>query len=265
MKNEIGIGIVDLYSKEFLNSCISSIPEEYKENLLVVSNKLQASDNVTNYTKQVSMATLRNYLISQMRIKGLKYYFLLNSNVEIKNPLVFENTIKLAKTFGTWFITGAGSNNITLEEDTLNISLNVSPQFNSNFIFLYSGIVKNFGFFDERFYNTLDLDVIDYLNKLRDQKTYPPRHYNPTINAEDIIEKKENIQKINFKDLPKSKDDYKPDSDKSLELSVAYFYHKYKYLPSQNEPAGITQKELFEAMEKIQKTYGDNQNGGSKL
>lgn len=265
MKNEIGIGIVDLYSKEFLNSCISSIPEEYKKNLWIVSNKIHSSENVTNYTKQVSMATMRNYLISQMRIKGLKYYFLLNSNVEIKNPLVFENTIKLANAFGTWFMTGAGSNNVTLEEDTLNISLNVSPQFNSNFIFLYSGIVKNFGYFDERFYNTLDLDIIDYINKLRDKKTYPPKHYNPTINAEDVFEKKENIQKINFKDLPKSKEDYKPDSDKSLELSVAYFYHKYNYLPSQNDPAGVTQNELLEAMEQLQKTYGDKQNDSSKL
>jgi len=265
MKNEIGIGIIDLYSEECLKSCISTIPEECKENLWIVSNKIKPLENVKNYTKQVPMATLRNYLISQMRIKQLKYYFLLNSNVEIKNPLVFENTIKAAKIFGTWFMTGAGSHNVTLEEDTLNVSLNVSPQFNSNFIFLYSGIVKNFGFFDERFYNTLDLDVIDYINKLRDKKTYPPRHYNPTINAEEVFEKKENIQKINFKDLPKSKDDYKPDSDKSLELSVAYFYHKYKYLPAQNDPTGVTQNELLEFMEQLQKTYGDSKNDSSKL
>lgn len=258
MKNEIGIGILDLYSEEVLNSCVSSIPEEFKNNTWIVSNKTHGLSNVKNYTKQVSMATLRNYLISQMRLKGLKYYFIINSNLQIKNPLIFENTIKLAKTFGTWFMLGSGSNNVVIEEDTLNISLNVSPQFNSNFIFLYSGIIKNFGYFDERFYNTLDLDVVDYINKLRDKKTYPPKHYNPTINPEDLLEVKYNIEKINFKELPKSKDDYKPDSDKSLELSVAYFYHKYKYVPTQNDPTGVSQKELLEFMEQLQKTYGDN-------
>ena len=256
MKEEIGIGILDIHSDELLNSCISSIPSDYKENIWIVSNKVKSTSH-KNYTRQVSMATLRNYLISQMRIKDLKYYFILNSNIQIQNQQVFEKTIQLAKTFGTWFMLGGGSNNISLEEDSVNLTLNLSPQLNTNFMFLYSGIIKNFGYFDERFYNTLDLDVLDYINKLREKETYPPKHFNPTIDSTDILEKIAEIEKINFKDLPKSKDEYKPDSDKSLELSCAYFYHKYKYLPSQNDPNGVTQEVLLEFMEKLQNTYGD--------
>lgn len=256
MKNEIGIGIIDLHSDECLNSCVSSIPAEFKDNTWIVSNKLTNKNNSKNYTKQVSMATLRNYLISQMRIKGLKYYFIINSNVQILNPEVFEKTIELAKTFGTWFITGPSLKNIPIEEDTLNLTLNVSPELNTNFLFLYSGIIKNFGYFDERFYNTKDLDVLDYINKLRDKEVYPPKHYNPTIDASFILEKNENIEKINFLDIPKTKEDYKPAKEKSLELSIAYFYHKYKYIPTQNDPTGSSQEELLKSIEKIQKTYG---------
>jgi len=257
MKNEIGIGIIDLHSEEIFKNCISSIPEEYKENVWSVSNKIHCLEKVKNYTKQVSMATMRNYLISQMRLKGLKYYFILNSNIQILDSSIFDKTIELAKTFGTWFITGPSLNNIPIEEDSLNLTLNISPELNTNFLFLYSGIIKNFGYFDERFYNTKDLDVLDYINKLRDKEVYPPKHYNPTINSSFILEKKENIDKINFIDIPKNKDDYKPSKEKSMELSIAYFYHKYKYVPTQNDPTGASQEQLLKSIEKIQKTYGD--------
>lgn len=257
MKNEIGIGILDIHSDEVLKEIVSSIPEEYKQNLFIVSNKIHSKENQKNYTKQVSLATMRNYLISQMRIKNLKYYFLLTSNVKIKDPNIFEKTINLAKTFGTWFITGAGSNNVPLEDDSVNLTLNLSPQLNTNFVFLYSGIIKNFGYFDERYYNTKDLDIVDYINKMREKEVYPPKHYNPTIGNEFLEEYVSNIEKINFKELPKSKEYYKPDDDKSLELSCAYFYHKYKYIPSQNDPSGVSQQVLLEFMEKLQNTYGD--------
>lgn len=265
MKNEIGIGILDLYSEDSLEACISSIPEEYSDNIWIASNKHNSRKNVKNYSKQVPMATLRNYLISQMRIKGLKYYFLLNSNTEILNAGIFEKTITIAKTFGTWFITGPSLKNIPIEDDTLNITLNVSPELNTNFLFLYSGIIKNFGYFDERFYNTKDLDVLDYINKLRDKEVYPPKHYNPTIDSSFLLEKKEDINKINFIDIPKNKEEYKPSKEKSLELSVAYFYHKYKYVPTQNDPNGASQEDLLKTIENIQKIYGDKKNENSKL
>lgn len=257
MKNEIGIGILDIYSDELLKETVSSIPEEYKQNLFIVSNKIHSKENQKNYTKQVSLATMRNYLISQMRIKNLKYYFLLTSNVKIKDHNIFEKTINLAKTFGTWFITGAGSNNVPLEDDSANLTLNLSPQLNTNFVFLYSGIIKNFGYFDERYYNTKDLDIVDYINQMREKEVYPPKHFNPTIANEFLEEYVSNIDKINFKELPKSKEQYKPDDDKSLELSCAYFYHKHKYIPTQNDPSGVNQQVLLEFMEKLQNTYGD--------
>jgi hypothetical protein len=258
MKNETGIGILDIHSDELLEGAVSSISEEYKSNVFIVSNKTFSKENQKNYTKQVSLATMRNYLISQMRIKNLKYYFILNSNVRIKDNNFFEKTINLAETFGTWFITGAGSNSIPVEDDTANLTLNLSPQLNTNFIFLYSGIIKNFGYFDERYYNTKDLDIVDYINKMREKEVYPPKHYNPTIEKDSLEEYVANIEKINFKEMPQSKEQYKPDDDKSLELSCAYFYHKHKYIPSQNDPSGVTQQVLLEFMEKLQKTYGSS-------
>ena len=260
MKNEIGIGILDIYSDEDLTKCLSSIPDDMKNNVVIVSNKLKASNNSDRiYDSEVSFATLRNYLLTQLRIKGFKYYFLLNSNTSIKNKNIFEKTIKLANIFGTWFITGPTlDKNVALEDDSTNLTLNLNPSLNTNFVFLYSGIIKNFGFFDERYYNTRNLDILDYILKLREKKVYPPNHYNATIDVEDIEESTSEIQKINFKDM-ESFDTKKQGWDKSVELSFAYFYHKHKYIPTQNDPAGVTQEVLLNFMEELQQKYGSKE------
>lgn len=258
MKNEIGIGIIDVYTEQDLETCKNSIPEEFQNQIVTVSNRKGATNTDEIITKHVPYATLRNNLLHKFRISGYKYYFLLNSNVKIINSDVFEHAIKLAKTFGTWFITGPSNQNvISLEEDAANLTLEISPELNSDFIFLYSGIIKNFGFFDERFYNTKDFDLIDYINKLREKNVYPPKHFNPTIGKDYIEISKSEIQKVNFREIPKVQSDYKPDSDRSMEMSCAYFYHKYKYVPTQNDPAGVTQEELLKSMESLQQTYGE--------
>lgn len=260
MKNDIGIGIIDVHSTEMVEKCIKSIPENLKESIFIVSNKLKSNSVYKNFDKQVPFATLRNYLINEMRINDKKYYFILNSNVEIIDLNFFEKTIKLAETFGTWFMTGQGKGkSVSVEDDAANVSLEISPHLNTNVLFLYSGIIKNFGFFEERFFNTKDLDIIDYINRLREKKVYPPKHFNPTIGTGLVLEQEAEIEKINHRDIPKSQTEYKPDGDKSMELSIAYFYHKHKYVPNQNEPAGVTQQELLQFMEELQKNYASTQ------
>ena len=82
MKNEIGIAIIDVYGQEDLDVCYNSNIDLYRENTIVVSdtkNKLPDCEN-RRYGQGVSFATLRNWAINQFRIKGLKHYFLINSN-----------------------------------------------------------------------------------------------------------------------------------------------------------------------------------------
>jgi len=255
INKEIGIGILDIYSDEDLQNCLASIPDDLKNNVVVVCNKKTSKNCDRHYSNDVSFATLRNYVLTQLRIKGFKYYFILNSNVKIINSKIFEKTIDVANTFGTWFITGSGDNNVVLEDDTNNLILNISPTLNTNFIFLYSGIIKNFGFFDERFFDTKDFDVLDYIVKMRNKKVYPPNHYNPTIEKDDIEESISPIEKINFKDI---KDIGKDKMTRSMELTFAYFYHEHKYIPYQNDPVGVTQDELLKCMENLQKSYANN-------
>lgn len=252
MNDKIGIGILDVYSPEDLNNCYSSIPQELKDNVIVVSNiKNRSQDVPINrvYDKDVSFATLRNWLLSQLRIKDYKFLFLINSNQVIKDPTIFEKTIKTAEVFGTWFILGPGDKSIPLEDDEAGVTLNLTPELNSDFIFLYTGVIKNNGYFDERFYNSKDLDVLDYVIKMRKKGIYPPNHFHPSI-KDGLTKSNSLLQKINYKDIP--------NLDKSVQISYAYFMYNNQYIPGQNEPAGVTQEQLLNSMETIQKNYAKN-------
>lgn len=255
-KNDIGIGIIDVYSEKDYENCYNSIPEELKQNVVSISNKTkQSNPNIKNISTQVPFASLRNYLLTQLRIKGYRYYYLINSNITIKNNNVFEKCINLANTFGTWFLTGpTNKQNVVIEDDDSDLFLDVTPVLNTNFLFLYSGIIKNFGFFDERFHNGKNLDILDYIIKMRDAKVYPPINYNPTINILDIEKSNSDIEKIKFIDINTDKNEW----DKSLEVSLGYFYHKHKYIPTQNDPLNTPQDKMLEFMQNLQKQYANS-------
>lgn len=249
MKNKIGIGILDIYTPEDLHKCYSSIPEELREDVFVVSNtanKTEVTSNTKRFDREVPFASLRNWLISQFRQNEYKFLFLLHSNVSITDPEIFNKTIKTAETFGTWFLLGPGSKSIPIEDDENNVTLHLTPELNDTFMFMYTGIVKNNGYFDERLTNTKNLDVLDFILKMRKKGIYPPNHYHPSI-EEGILVSNSLIQKIGFKDIP--------DPDRSVQLSYGFFMHAHQYLPGQNDPAGVTQDELLVSMENIQKNY----------
>jgi hypothetical protein len=256
MKKEIGIGILDLYTQEDLQNCWDSIPEEYKNNEDLSSNIYVVSNNknkplpdtqTKQYTTAVQLATMRNWLISQMRLQGLKYYFLIHSNHVIKNPEIFENTLRLADTFGTWVITGPSTDNIRLEDDDKGVTLNISKHLNSEFLFLFSGIVKTFGYFDEKYFNGLDIDVRDYVLRVRSKSAYPPADYHPTIPSHWLESSIGNINKLGLKDIP--------NTDRDVQMSYAHFLNTHKYIPTQNDPKHVSKEELLKYMEELQNNY----------
>jgi hypothetical protein len=248
MNNEIGIGILDLYDQDSLSKCLDSIKNISKDNI-IVSSLTKNKSNLENhraYTSQTPLATLRNHIISQFRLKNIKYFFLLHSNQVVKNENIWNNTIKLAETFGTWFMTGFNKNILTLEDDS-NLELNISSNLNSNFLFFTSGMVKNNGYFDERFFNGKELDVIDYIINLRKKNATLPHNFYATIPdnwLEDIKTKNQAVGYFEF-----------PDSDKSLQMAYGYFMHVHKYIPTQSDPQSVSNDELMKCMEDLQKNY----------
>lgn len=253
MKDKIGIGVLDIYNQDLLDQCYQSIPKELKENVFIASATNNELPNVIykKYTLDISLAAMKNWVLSQMRIRDLKYYFIFDSNVLIEDPQVFEKTLKIAQTFGTWMMTGPSSLPLPIEDDEAKVTLNVSLGLNTSFLFIYSGIIKNNGYFDERFFNTKNLDVLDYIIKLRQKKVYTPDNYTPVV-QDGLKLQTGNIIKKNHIDAFEL---VTRDMPKDVQLSYGYFYHKHNYLPGQNDPSPVTREKLLEVIEYLQKNY----------
>jgi hypothetical protein len=245
MKN-IGIGILDIYSQTHLNNLLDSIPEECRDNLFVSSNTnnlIPEKFKNFKFSKEVSLAAMRNRILAYFRQNPeLKYYFLFNTNTIIDNIEFFQKTIKKAEVFGTWFMTGPGSDSILIEDEENKLELEVTAELNESFIFLIPNIIKHVGYFNEQFYSDNYLSLLDYTLRLREKNLYPVRPFNPTVQE---FLKVENLgNRI-----------YPNPHHRAEEKSLGLFFYLHKFIPGENEPPGATQEQLFKSIEKIQKTY----------
>jgi hypothetical protein len=241
--NKIGIGIIDVYGQIELNNCFNSIPEQLKENVYIVSNtnnKLPIKGE--RFDREVSFAALKNRLIAYFRLLEKKFLFLINSNYAITDVDFFDNTLKKASNFGVWMMTGPGSDTLVVDDEEKQLSLEITPELNADVIFLYSNLIKRYGYFNEHFYSNNQLDTLDYILRLRKDGIYPPNHFNPCMN-QGLYKAVVKLNKVNTTE------------QRSAELSFGLFYNKHQYIPGQNDPVGVSANQMFLAMEEIQKKY----------
>jgi hypothetical protein len=246
MNNKIGIGIIDIYDDDSVNNILQHIPEEAYVSI-ATSRKSTLNFKNINHKKMdnVSLAYMKNYLLHDFRMNNLDYYFLLHSDQTVSDSEVYSRIIKKAETFGTWFLTGSMSNCIDIEDDNKEV-LKISQNLNSKFIFTFKGMVKNNGFFSERYLNGQNLHVLDYIEDLRKKNLFLPSGYFPTI-SENMVENKKTMSNPYFKDFP--------DPDKTLQYAYGYFMHKHKYIPGQNDPKSVDQDEMLKKLEELQNNY----------
>ena len=241
----IAIGILDNYTQLDLDNCYNSIPESLKDNIFTVSNtQNKLKGRHFRFDKEVPFASMRNYALTQFRAdSNLKYYFLIGSNLAITDPEIFNHTIKLASNFGTWFMTGPCGNVLEIEDEENHLTLQISPELNTNFLFIHFGIVKNCGYFNEQFYADNILGTLDYLIKLRQKELYPSAPFNPSV-YEGLSIIPANLKKAQFKPTLKAE-------DKSLGL----FYYLHKFIPGVDDNTGSTKEQMLKSIEKLQQRY----------
>jgi hypothetical protein len=246
MNNKIGIGIIDIYDDDSVNNILQHIPEGAHVSIATCRKSSLNFKNI-NHKKMdnVSLAYMKNYLLHDFRKNDLDYYFLLHSDQTVSDYAIYSRIIKKAETFGTWFLTGSMPNCIDIEDDNKEV-LKISQNLNSKFIFTFKGIIKNNGFFSERYLNGQNLHVLDYIEGLRKKNLFLPPGYFPTI-SENMVENKKTMTNPYFKDFP--------DPDKTLQYAYGYFMHKHKYIPGQNDPKSADQDEMLKQLEELQNNY----------
>ena len=247
MNKKIGIGIIDIYDDESINNILQHIPEDaYVSIVTSRKSSLKFKENITHQTvDNVSLAFIKNLLLHDFRINDIDYYFILHSDQVVSDSNVYQNVIKKAETFGAWFLTGSMPETLDIEDDNGEV-MKISEKLNSKFIFTFKGIVKNNGFFSERYINGQNLHVIDYIEKLRKNNLFLPPGYFSTISI-DMTENKKNMSNPYFKDFP--------DPDKTLQYSYGYFMHKHNYIPGQNDPQKASKEEMLKKLEEMQNNY----------
>jgi hypothetical protein len=250
---EIGIGVLDVYDDESLINCTGRLAEVLKNSKVstfVITNRKNKTkkfkyDEEINH--QVPFATLRNHCISKFRCWGLKYFFILNSNVTIQDENFLENTLKISENFGTWLLLGSSKNSTIIDDTEKNANLHVNTILNTDSIFMRSGVIGSIGYFDQKYTNTKDLDVLDYINRARKMGLYPPHPFHPTIG--NILSYKDKIlEKIGHNDILDGK-------DKRVGYSYSLFRHIWQYLPMEDIKCA-TKNELMEILNDLQEKYG---------
>lgn len=245
-----GIALLDLYDDDSLEECLKNTPQD--SYVCVISNRKTSFKNekISNHIiiDKASLAHMRNLALHDFRINGLDYYFIIHTDQIIKNSSIFSKIQNIAETFGTWFLLGHVDNNTLNIEDDNGSTLKISKKINTKFIFTFKGIIKNFGFFDEQIINSHDLDVHDYLQRLREKNLYPVDGYYPSISLE-MSENKKKITNPYIQDFPSETDEVK--------YAYGYFLHKNKYIPNQEKTTYTSEKDgnVLKTIEFLQQNY----------
>lgn len=196
MNNKIGVGCVTYKRPDYFKKCIDSIPNV---DTLVVVNDGDAYDpsiypskvkEVIQHTKNKSVGVSKNELMRYLIQDGCTHLFLIEDDMEVLRPDVFEEYIKAASVSGIWHLNyGPGSPfNRVQDPEILKLDLEgrhlldhhsaVKPRLiveykNGSKIALYQhsvgmftyfhrGVVKNLGYHDEHFHNAFEHVELTY-------------------------------------------------------------------------------------------------------
>lgn len=190
MDKNVGVAILTYNRPDYYKQVLSSIPRDRIGCLLVVNdgeityvNNYDA-DHVIYNQKQLGIAKTKNRALKFLYDNGYENIFLIEDDVIIKNPDVFDVYIKHAETFGIHhlnFLKIAG-NEKTLRftrRSTNGCELGFYRNPQGAFSYFNYYIIKKFGYFDENYVNAFE--HIDYEYLLSEKNAVPPFWYFPDV------------------------------------------------------------------------------------
>jgi hypothetical protein len=206
MKNKLGIGYITCNSPERVAQTFPNIPKGIGEVVVVNSgcilpeSAFEGADKIIQSGKQVNVAVAKNRALRHLMAEGCEHLFLIEDDVIIKDPAVFGVYLKSAEASGIWHLNyglqgamnrlqDATAGVSTLKElDALKndstpaprsklqyengVKLAFYPHAIGAFQYFYRGIVKNVGYFDERYTNAFE--NVDYVYRVIQKGLHPP-------------------------------------------------------------------------------------------
>lgn len=192
MNNTIGIGILNIYDNS------------------ITLGKNTITTSIQNH-KNSTWA--KNYLLRNLICKGYEHLFILENSIKIINDDVFEKYIEAAQKSGIWHLMFKGNSNQKNAIDYNGIGIDFTNDINKHFCYYYRGIIKNVGFYDER-YDKGILEQHDLTYKIIHKGLSPGWGWSP-----DLENSKDYIQVIHNTKIEKNQDWW---------YENTWFNHKHK-------------------------------------
>jgi GT2 family glycosyltransferase len=189
--SEIGVGILTYNRPEYYQQVLASVPRN-KVGTLVVVNDGENSyatpqydiDQVILNNCQKGVAKSKNLLLKNLIDRGCKHLFLIEDDILIKDPNVFEAYIKAANSTGIHHLCyeKVANNQSTLkyvmeQQDGVKIGFYHNPQ--GAFMYIHSNIITKLGYFDENYTNAFE--HVDFAYNLITKNVMPPFWYFPDL------------------------------------------------------------------------------------
>ena len=208
MDNKIGIGYITCDSKSRVERTFPSIPKNIGELVVVNSgcvlseSLFEGADKIIQTSMKQTVAMSKNKALHHLMSAGCDHIFLVEDDMVIKNHNVFEAYIRGAQESGIWHLNYAlqgGMNRAQVDRSQITsvkelLSLDYTskplprgqlkydtaklafyPHVIGSFTYLYRGVIKNVGYFDERFPNAFD--NIDYTYRVIKKGLHPPYYW----------------------------------------------------------------------------------------
>ena len=221
MKNKIGIGIIG-DPKEYIN----------------LNDYIYFVEPVTK-----CITWSKNKLLYNLLNENCEHIFIMDDTIKILNYGVFDRYIEAASKSGIWYLIYSGDYKIKNAIDYNGIGIKFSETINKQFCYYYKGIIKNVGFFDERYSFGL-LEQIDYTYRVMQKGLCPPWGWFADYEKSDQY-----IKQIKSPDLLDSNQQNYWNENQWFKHKYSEFYHK---IPGANHEVAIKN------LEELKKNYGKN-------
>ena len=220
MKNKLGIGYITCNAPDRVAQTFPTIPKELGEVVVVNSGCILPESSFEGANKIIQSGSIKtvsvskNNAIRHLMSEGCEHIFLIEDDIIIKDAGVFNEYVKAASVSGIWHLNYALQGGLNRSQDEIGIIKSMAnlndlkcnsqpaprsklayngcklafyPHAIGSFSYFYKGIIKNVGYFDERYTNAIE--NIDYVYRVIQKGLHPPYYWFADIdNSEDYLE-----------------------------------------------------------------------------
>ena len=167
------LAIITCDRPDFLKKCVASIPENIDVIIINDGDPVSSSFPIIQ-TNRIGVGAAKNKALSYFYNKGIDHIFVMEEDILIKDPDVFDAYIKAAEKNNIKHLNfGLSSRKNPLLKTENGLNLYKNPY--AGFSYFHRSVIDEVGLFDERFYNSLE--HIDYTLRITLKELHTPLPY----------------------------------------------------------------------------------------